>query len=290
MNEFTCDAASRAISISPQVNAPGDNDGEATGDIPRASAEDRSAKDRGGQGAVGSITNNDPSLALSTKVEGPSGGEAPRVLGPTLHLTRPAGVERQSYSHGRSKAVVVEKVKRRFLAPSEWPGFPARSSATDGRGEELQKTLSEPAAKSPRSGGATAAAPNLPPSASATSCVSDERQWRPTRVGDMYDPTKSSQKDSGDTEPSRTRSGSHMAQPVSAIAFPGDAHGLLREKEVAGILGLSSATLRNWRTRGDGPPFVRLSGRAIRYEPVALREWVTQRRRRSTSDEKNNNG
>lgn len=39
----------------------------------------------------------------------------------TLTLKRPveAGIVRQSFSHGRSKAVVVEKVKRRALAPGE---------------------------------------------------------------------------------------------------------------------------------------------------------------------------
>ena len=42
----------------------------------------------------------------------------------TLHLKRPVeqGTVRQSFSHGRSKAVVVEKVKRRILTP----GAPAR--------------------------------------------------------------------------------------------------------------------------------------------------------------------
>jgi translation initiation factor IF-2 len=41
----------------------------------------------------------------------------------TLHLKRPVeqGTVRQSFSHGRSKAVVVEKVKRRVLAPGEAP-------------------------------------------------------------------------------------------------------------------------------------------------------------------------
>jgi translation initiation factor IF-2 len=45
----------------------------------------------------------------------------------TLHLKRPVeqGTVRQSFSHGRSKAVVVEKVKRRILAPGEAPP-PAR--------------------------------------------------------------------------------------------------------------------------------------------------------------------
>jgi translation initiation factor IF-2 len=37
----------------------------------------------------------------------------------TLHLKRPVeqGSVRQSFSHGRSKTVVVEKVKRRILTP-----------------------------------------------------------------------------------------------------------------------------------------------------------------------------
>src|ERR1700730_4277535 len=39
----------------------------------------------------------------------------------TLRLKRPVeqGTVRQSFSHGRSKAVVVEKVKRRILTPAE---------------------------------------------------------------------------------------------------------------------------------------------------------------------------
>src|SRR6202142_623439 len=45
----------------------------------------------------------------------------------TLHLKRPVeqGTVRQSFSHGRSKAVVVEKVKRRMVTPAE-PAAAAR--------------------------------------------------------------------------------------------------------------------------------------------------------------------
>ncbi|MGC1447950.1 MAG: translation initiation factor IF-2 associated domain-containing protein, partial [Xanthobacteraceae bacterium] len=41
----------------------------------------------------------------------------------TLTLKRPVeqGVVRQSFSHGRAKAVVVEKVKRRAHGPGEAP-------------------------------------------------------------------------------------------------------------------------------------------------------------------------
>src|SRR5271169_4326468 len=56
----------------------------------------------------------------------PMGAAPPKS---TLHLKRPIeqGTVRQSFSHGRSKAVVVEKVKRRVLGPGETapPGAPA---------------------------------------------------------------------------------------------------------------------------------------------------------------------
>ena len=44
----------------------------------------------------------------------------------TLSLKRPVeqGVVRQSFSHGRTKAVVVEKVKRRIVGPGEAPAAP----------------------------------------------------------------------------------------------------------------------------------------------------------------------
>src|SRR5579863_3231682 len=49
----------------------------------------------------------------------------------TLHLKRPVeqGTVRQSFSHGRSKAVVVEKVKRRVLGPGEAPAREAAPAA-----------------------------------------------------------------------------------------------------------------------------------------------------------------
>src|SRR5579883_1497971 len=70
----------------------------------------------------------------------------------TLHLKRPVeqGMVRQSFSHGRSKAVVVEKVKRRIPGPGE---APARESAAG------------PAVKSAPAAAPAAKAPAAPPSA-----------------------------------------------------------------------------------------------------------------------------
>ena len=50
-----------------------------------------------------------------------SGDKTLTVAPKTLSLKRPveAGVVRQSFSHGRTKAVVVEKVKRRTIGPGE---------------------------------------------------------------------------------------------------------------------------------------------------------------------------
>lgn len=63
-------------------------------------------------------------------------------------------------------------------------------------------------------------------------------------------------------------------------------HGqLLTAKEVADFLGLSVRTLATWRVRrSDGPPFIKLGGRAIRYDRSDLEAWIEDQRRMSTSD------
>jgi hypothetical protein len=59
---------------------------------------------------------------------------------------------------------------------------------------------------------------------------------------------------------------------------------LLTESEAAAAIGLTPRFLQNRRHRGDGPPFVQISSRCIRYEPEALRAWAARHRRMSTSD------
>jgi hypothetical protein len=48
---------------------------------------------------------------------------------------------------------------------------------------------------------------------------------------------------------------------------------LLTEKAAARLLCVSSRTLQTWRSKGLGPPFVRV-GRAIRYDRRRLGEWT----------------
>ena len=59
---------------------------------------------------------------------------------------------------------------------------------------------------------------------------------------------------------------------------------LLTEEEAAAALGFTSRCLQNWRHRGSGPRYVRVSSRAVRYRPEDLAAWAEDRLRSSTSD------
>ena len=59
---------------------------------------------------------------------------------------------------------------------------------------------------------------------------------------------------------------------------------LLTPFRAAEYLSMTPRFLEMRRHRGGGPPFVRISSRAIRYFLSDLREWAEARRRTSTSD------
>jgi predicted DNA-binding transcriptional regulator AlpA len=55
---------------------------------------------------------------------------------------------------------------------------------------------------------------------------------------------------------------------------------LLREREVAPIVGSSVGSLRRWRRLGKGPPFKKLGtdlGSPVRYDADELSEWIASR-------------
>jgi hypothetical protein len=59
---------------------------------------------------------------------------------------------------------------------------------------------------------------------------------------------------------------------------------LVDEREAADLIGLTPRFLQVRRQNGDGPPFVRVSSRCVRYRPEDLRAWAADRLRTSTSD------
>src|SRR5687767_8986702 len=87
----------------------------------------------------------------------------------TLTLKRPVeqGMVRQSFSHGRSKAVVVEKVKRRVVGPGEAKEAPAPTA------------MAAPAAKAPPAAKAAPGA-QAAPAATARSAQPQAPSARPT--------------------------------------------------------------------------------------------------------------
>ncbi|WP_319826478.1 helix-turn-helix transcriptional regulator [Thalassovita sp.] len=52
---------------------------------------------------------------------------------------------------------------------------------------------------------------------------------------------------------------------------------LMDERETASILCYSVRALQNWRHRGGGPKFVKVSARSVRYRRRDVLEWVEQR-------------
>jgi len=58
---------------------------------------------------------------------------------------------------------------------------------------------------------------------------------------------------------------------------------LVCEKRAATLLGFSPRFLQSRRLRGDGPVYVRVSQRAIRYRVSDLEDWVEARLRTSSS-------
>lgn len=59
---------------------------------------------------------------------------------------------------------------------------------------------------------------------------------------------------------------------------------LLTPRGAAAHLAVTERTLAQWRWKGFGPAFVKLSGRAVRYQLDALIAWVATQVRTSTSD------
>lgn len=51
---------------------------------------------------------------------------------------------------------------------------------------------------------------------------------------------------------------------------------LLTEQEAARSIGFTARFLQARRLSGDGPRFVKVSARAVRYRPADLEEWAAK--------------
>jgi hypothetical protein len=60
---------------------------------------------------------------------------------------------------------------------------------------------------------------------------------------------------------------------------------LIDAKTAAPLIGITPATLENWRVRGEGPPFHKTPGRTgkVLYDPADIEAWRAKRRFSSTA-------
>lgn len=65
---------------------------------------------------------------------------------------------------------------------------------------------------------------------------------------------------------------------------PGFWHELIPEREAGRFLGLTDRFMQNRRVQGDGPRYVAVSSRCIRYRRHDLKAWADARVKTSTSD------
>jgi hypothetical protein len=59
---------------------------------------------------------------------------------------------------------------------------------------------------------------------------------------------------------------------------------LINEQEAANFLGYSVRALQNWRLRGGGPEYVRVSRRSVRYRRRELIRWADEKLELHTSE------
>ena len=82
------------------------------------------------------------------------------------------------------------------------------------------------------------------------------------------------------------------ARSRGAVALNGDPdtddldywNTLIDEQAAAAFLNVTRRTVQEMRQRGDGPPYVRLSARCIRYTRARLKEYADKHLRTSTAD------
>lgn len=74
-----------------------------------------------------------------------------------------------------------------------------------------------------------------------------------------------------------------VAARPKEVAVVRPPNGLLRVREAAARLGLSKSTLDKMRCEGRGPPFVKITGKIVGYDPADLDAYAQSRKRQSTS-------
>ena len=85
-------------------------------------------------------------------------------------------------------------------------------------------------------------------------------------------------------EHSPAKSPRAAVQPAPGEGPPDYWFALVNEKEAGRFLDLGIRTMQKYRQTGNGPRYVRLSGRCVKYRRFDCNVWNESRLRASTSD------
>ena len=53
---------------------------------------------------------------------------------------------------------------------------------------------------------------------------------------------------------------------------------LLTTSDIAQMFGVTEHTVREWRKKGEGPPWIKLPSNTYRYPRTDLEQWLAQNR------------
>jgi predicted DNA-binding transcriptional regulator AlpA len=79
-----------------------------------------------------------------------------------------------------------------------------------------------------------------------------------------------------------TQSNTAAAENTGATDSPGP-RPLLTAPQAAERLGVPASILERWRGTGEGPAYIKLSGKYVRYQPADLEAFIEMNRRHSTA-------
>jgi predicted DNA-binding transcriptional regulator AlpA len=74
-----------------------------------------------------------------------------------------------------------------------------------------------------------------------------------------------------------------MKPTIAQATTMSDPDRLMNEHEAAEVLCYSVRALQNWRSRGGGPKFIKVSARSVRYRRRDLLDWIEARTVANTS-------
>jgi predicted DNA-binding transcriptional regulator AlpA len=67
----------------------------------------------------------------------------------------------------------------------------------------------------------------------------------------------------------------HQPAPVQpALLEPAPLEPSLNDEEAARVIGVAGKTMRNWRSKGIGPPWVAIGPKLVRYRPSDMRAYL----------------